>query len=167
LSGWCAPTRCGSDSASSRCWRSTAPASRPQPATARLQVLEVPTRPRGDAAGAIDGLAGAWTQDAAERFADRVVAIADRHVPGLAGAVIGRSIVHSATLAATNPNTGPGDPYAGAFDLLQGFRRPLPSQPGYQTPVPNLWMIGAATWPGNGVSGTSGHLVARALLAGG
>ncbi|NVB80314.1 MAG: NAD(P)/FAD-dependent oxidoreductase, partial [Kofleriaceae bacterium] len=136
----------------------------PGHATVRLQVLEVPTRPHGDAAGAIAGLDGTWTDAAAERFADRLVAIADRHAPGLADAVLGRAVVTPATLAAANPNAGPGDPYAGAYDLLQAFRRPLPSQPGYATPIQHLWMTGASTWPGGGVSGISGHVIAQTLL---
>lgn len=136
----------------------------PGRATVRLQILEVPTRPFGDAAGEITGLAGTWTDEVAERFADRVVAIADRHAPGLASSVLGRAVITSATIAADNPNTGPGDPYAGASDVLQGFRRPLPSQPGYRTPIEHLWMIGAGTWPGAGVSGVSGHIVAQELL---
>lgn len=137
----------------------------PGRATVRLQILEVPTRPVGDVAGEITGLDGVWTDEAAERFADRVVAIADRHAPGLASSVLGRAIVTSATVAAKNANAGPGDPYAGAFDVLQGFRRPLPSQPGYRTPIEHLWMTGAGTWPGGGVSGISGHVVAQELLA--
>jgi phytoene dehydrogenase-like protein len=30
--------------------------------------------------------------------------------------------------------------------------------------VPNLYMLGAATWPGAGVSGASGYIVAQHLL---
>jgi phytoene dehydrogenase-like protein len=137
----------------------------PRQATVRLQILEVPMQPHGDAAGEITGVDGRWTTDVAERFADRVIAIADRHAPGLAAAVIGRAVVTSATLAAANPNAGPGDPYADAYDLLQGYRRPLASQPGYRTHIPQLWMTGAATWPGAGVSGNSGHAIAQELMS--
>jgi phytoene dehydrogenase-like protein len=30
--------------------------------------------------------------------------------------------------------------------------------------VPGLYMLGAATWPGHGVSGGSGYIVAKMLL---
>jgi len=35
---------------------------------------------------------------------------------------------------------------------------------GHRTVVPGAWPIGAATWPGAGVSGASGRAVARALI---
>jgi phytoene dehydrogenase-like protein len=42
--------------------------------------------------------------------------------------------------------------------------RPLPGQPGHRTAVPNVHMLGAATWPGHGVNGGSGYIVAQELL---
>ena len=33
-----------------------------------------------------------------------------------------------------------------------------------RTVVPNVYMLGAATWPGHGVNGGSGTIVARKLL---
>jgi phytoene dehydrogenase-like protein len=32
--------------------------------------------------------------------------------------------------------------------------------------VPNVYMLGAATWPGHGVNGGSGYIVAQQLLKG-
>jgi phytoene dehydrogenase-like protein len=45
-------------------------------------------------------------------------------------------------------------------------RLPVESRvPGaHRTAVPGLWLIGAATWPGPGVTGTSGRAVARELI---
>jgi phytoene dehydrogenase-like protein len=37
----------------------------------------------------------------------------------------------------------------------------------YRTPIEGLFMTGAATWPGGGVTGLPGHLAAKAVLAGG
>jgi phytoene dehydrogenase-like protein len=45
----------------------------------RVQVLEVPIRPRGDAAGQIDVGDGTWTHDLTERFTERVLDIVSKH----------------------------------------------------------------------------------------
>ncbi len=133
-------------------------------AVARLQMLEMPTVPRGDAAGEI-GVDGEWTEDVKNRFADRVVEIAGQHVPNLPGAVLGRYVISPAELRRYNVNSGPGAPFGGIHDLAGSYIfRPLPGQPSHTTTVPNVHMVGAATWPGHGVNGGSGHIVARKLL---
>ena len=132
----------------------------------RLQMLEIPCRPKGDAAGSIDVGDGTWTEDLKNRFADRVVEIVGRHLPNVPGAIIGRHVLSPGDIAAFSPNAGPGDPYGGSHDLAQSYLfRPLPGQPSHQTTVPNVYMLGAATWPGHGVNGGSGYIVAQALLA--
>jgi phytoene dehydrogenase-like protein len=135
-------------------------------AVARLQMLEVPTRPRGDAAGEIEvGGDGAWTDALKEAFADRVIALAGRHAPNLPGAVLGRRVIGPDDLARFNPNCGPGDPYGGSHDLSQSYLfRPLPGQPSHRTSIGGLFVLGAATWPGHGVNGGSGYIVATQLL---
>jgi phytoene dehydrogenase-like protein len=130
---------------------------------ARLQILDVPTRPRGDADDAID--VDGWSNDVKNAFADRVIKLACRHVGNLDGAILDRYLIAPPDLAAFNPNCGPGDPFGGSHDLGQSYLfRPLPGQPSHQTPVPNLFMVGAATWPGHGVNGSSGYIVAKRLL---
>lgn len=133
-------------------------------AVVRLQVLDAPLSPVGDAAGTRYGAAG-WDADTAEAFADRVVAEAEAHVPGLSGLVLERHLTTPADLAAQSPNAGPGDHASGENSLAQAFtQRPLPAHGGgYGTAVPGVWLIGAATWPGPGVSGASGRAVAKAL----
>lgn len=132
-------------------------------ATARLQLLDVPTHPRGDAAGEID--ADGWTPGVKAAFADRVLAQVARYAPNVPGSVLGMHLVAPDDLARANRNCGPGDPFGGSHDLAQSYLfRPLPGQPSHRTPVPGLWMLGAATWPGHGVNGASGYIVARALL---
>ncbi len=137
-------------------------------AIVRLQVLDAPHTPLGDAAGTAYGGSG-WTAVAAEAFADRVLAEAELHVPGLTGLVLERHLTTPADLAKASPNAGPGDHGAGENSLAQGFvQRPIPAHGGgYRTAVPGAWLIGAATWPGPGVSGGSGRAVARALLGAG
>jgi phytoene dehydrogenase-like protein len=51
------------------------------------------------------------------------------------------------------------------LELAQSYQfRPLPGQPSHQTAVPNVFLVGAGTWPGGGVSGGSGYIVAHQLL---
>jgi phytoene dehydrogenase-like protein len=140
-----------------------APAGR---AVVRVQVLDVPLHPVGDTADEIKP-DGSWTASVAERFADRVVAAAAEHVPGLEQLVLARHILSPGDLAASNPNAGPGDHASGHNALSQGFtQRPIAAhRGGYATAVPGLYLIGAASWPGPGVSGASGRAVARTLLA--
>lgn len=136
-------------------------------AVARLQMLEVPCRPRGDAAGKLDVGDGSWSPALKEAFADRVLELAGRHVPNLPGAVLARHVIGPDDLARFNPNCGPGDPYGGSHDLAQSYLfRPLPGQPSHRTSVGNVYLLGAATWPGHGVNGGSGYIVAKELLAG-
>ncbi|WP_417922224.1 phytoene desaturase family protein [Streptomyces ehimensis] len=135
----------------------------PGAAVARLQLLDVPLRLRGDAAGEIDTTDG-WTDDVKNAFADRVLELAAHHAPNLPGAVLGRHVIAPPDLARFNPNCGPGDPYGGSHELAQSYLlRPLPGRPSHRTVVPNLFMVGAATWPGHGVNGGSGYIVAKEL----
>ncbi|WP_194922149.1 phytoene desaturase family protein [Catenulispora rubra] len=136
-------------------------------AVVRIQVLDAPLSPIGDAAGTTRGVQG-WSVSTAEAFADRVLAEAEAHLPGLTGTVLERHITTPADLAKASPNAGPGDHGAGENSLAQGLvQRPIPAHGGgYRTAVPGLWMIGAATWPGPAVSGGSGRAVARAIVGG-
>jgi phytoene dehydrogenase-like protein len=138
----------------------------PGHAVVRLQVLDVPLQPRADAAGAIE-VDGGWSYDVAERFADRVIDEAAEHIPGLKDTVLARHVISPADLARSNPNAGPGDHASGHNALSQALaQRPIPAhRGGYATVVPDLYLIGAASWPGPGVGGTSGRVVARRLLS--
>ncbi|MGW2061494.1 hypothetical protein ACWCO9_12540 [Streptomyces sp. NPDC001937] len=64
-----------------------------------------------------------------------------------------------------NPNSVEGDPYGGSLELDQSFLwRPLPSSGRHATTVPGLWHIGSSTHPGPRLGGSSGHMVATALI---
>jgi len=134
-------------------------------AIARLQVLDVPHTPSGDAARTRYGTDG-WDPATTEAFADRILAEAELHIPGLIGLLLERHLTTPADLANSNPNAGPGDHAAGDNSLVQAFtQRPIPAHSGgHRTVVARLWLIGAATWPGAAVSGASGRAVARALI---
>ncbi|MFE3228903.1 phytoene desaturase family protein [Nocardia sp. NPDC059228] len=128
-----------------------------------LQLQEVPFAPVGDAAGALDTTHG-WTPALARSFADRVLARIATHAPDLPRKLLAVDVITPADLAAHNPNAVTGDPYGGSCELDQSYLwRPLPSAGRHETPVSGLWQIGASTHPGPGLSGGSGHLVARTL----
>src|SRR5262249_32283934 len=148
--------------APSRVDPSRAPAGR---ATMRLQMLEVPTRPRGDAAGEIEVGDGTWTEELEARFADRVIELTSRHVLNVPSAILARAIVSPREIAAFNPNAGPGDPYGGPHDPSPSYLfRPLPAAPSHATPIPTLFLLRPAPWPRPGVKGGAGYIVAQKLL---
>jgi phytoene dehydrogenase-like protein len=131
-----------------------------------IQLQELPWRVKGDAAGELDVGEGIWTERLKERYANRIQARLARHVPNLESSLLRRVVLSPADLERANVNLRRGDPYGGALALDQNFLwRPFPAAPGHATPVERLWHIGASTWPGPGLGGGSGALVARKLLA--
>ena len=131
---------------------------------AMMASQELPAYPEGDALGEID-CHGQWTDAIAEAYADRIVGILDDRLPGFKDSILERNIISPAELARINPNLVGGDPYSGAASLDQFlFWRPLPALRGHDTPVKNLYHIGASTHPGPGLNGTSGYLVAKQLV---
>jgi phytoene dehydrogenase-like protein len=134
-------------------------------AVMRIQITDVPTRPREDAGHEIDVVEPTWTPDLTSRFAERVLDLADVRIPGLKDSIVASVVETPTTLSAYNPNAGPGDAYGGASDLAQNVLfRPLAAQPRHRTFVPNLYTVGASTWPGASVSGASGYIVAQQIL---
>jgi phytoene dehydrogenase-like protein len=106
-----------------------------------------------------------WNDDARERYADRIQARLARHIPNLESSIVKRVALGPHDLERLNVNLVGGDPYGGALSLDQNFLwRPFAQSPGHRTPVERLWHIGASTWPGPGLGGGSGTLVAQELL---
>ena len=130
-----------------------------------IQLQELPWAVKGDAAGELDPGDGLWTEELRERYADRIQARLEAHIPNLKTIVIRRTCLSPADLQAANPNLHHGDPYSGSLALDQNFLwRPFPNRPGHRTPVDRLWHIGASTWPGPGLGAGSGTMVALELL---
>jgi phytoene dehydrogenase-like protein len=128
-----------------------------------VQVRALPAEIRGDAARQIE--AQSW-EEAAEPYAQRVLAKLERYAPGIGDLVLGRAILTPADLERHNPNLVRGDSIAGSMHLAQNFLfRPFSAVRDYETGVAGLLMVGAATWPGAGVNALSGYNVARKLLA--
>lgn len=128
-----------------------------------VQVRAQPSQIRGDAAGEIE--ARDW-REAAEPYADRVIAKLAEYAPGIERLILKRVVLTPDDIEAHDPNLVGGDSVAGSHHLRQNFIfRPLPGYSRYRTPIDGLFMTGAATWPGGGVTGLSGHLAAREILS--
>ena len=126
-----------------------------------VQVRVLPAEILGDAAGKIS--ARDW--DAAkEAYAERVLDLIEVHAPGLRGHILGRAVVSPVDLERENPNLIGGDSLSGSHHLDQNFfLRPVPGWSRYKTPIDNLHLCGASTWPGGGTGAGSGFLLAKAL----
>ena len=117
----------------------------------------------GDAGGTI--AARDWDQ-AKEDYADRILEIIESYAPGTGGKVLGRKVLAPTDLQADNPNLIGGDSLGGSHHLMQHFfLRPFPGWTKYRTPIKDLFMCGAGTWPGAGVGAGSGHLLGKRLTA--
>jgi phytoene dehydrogenase-like protein len=126
-----------------------------------VQVRVLPARILGDAAGKI--MAREW--DAAkEAYADRVLDIIEGYAPGTKARILARYVESPADLERRNPNLAGGDQLGGSHHLSQNFLfRPMPGWARYKTPVKDLYMIGASTWPGAGTGAGSGYMLAKIL----
>jgi phytoene dehydrogenase-like protein len=126
-----------------------------------VQVRVLPAAIRGDAAGAI--AARDW-ESAKEPYADRVVGIIERYAPGTRAKILARHVESPADLERRNPNLVGGDNLAGSHHLSQNFLfRPVSGWADWRTPVRDLYIIGASTWPGAGTGAGSGYMLAKTL----
>jgi phytoene dehydrogenase-like protein len=108
--------------------------------------------------------AGSW-DSLRENLGDRVTAIIARYAPNVPGAVIARRVLTPLDLERTFAITE-GNIFHGDIALDQMFfMRPLPGWSRYRTPIAGLYLCGAGTHPGGGVTGAPGYNAARAVLA--
>ena len=107
--------------------------------------------------------AGSW-DSLKESFADRCINEVGRLAPNFPAAVLHREVLSPADLERTFGLTG-GNIFQGAMPLHQLFSlRPVPGWSDYRTPVPGLYLCGAAAHPGGGVMGAAGRNAAREIL---
>lgn len=126
-----------------------------------VQVRMLPAEILGDAAGKI--APGHW--DAVkDAYAERVLDIIESYAPGLRQKILDRAIFSPLDLERENPNLVGGDQICGSHHLAQNFLfRPARGFARWTTPVSNLFLIGAATWPGAGTGAGSGFMLAQQL----
>ena len=105
--------------------------------------------------------------EAKEAYADRVVDIIERYAPGTREKILARHVESPVDLERRNPNLVGGDQLAGSHHLSQNFLfRPMRGWARYATPVKDLYLIGASTWPGAGTGAGSGYMLAKMLADG-
>jgi phytoene dehydrogenase-like protein len=93
-----------------------------------------------------------------------MIATVDRHAPGFADSVIARRSYSPLDLEREFGLIG-GDIFHGALTLDQLFSaRPVLGHGNYRAPIRGLYMCGAGTHPGGGVTGIPGHNAAREIL---
>jgi phytoene dehydrogenase-like protein len=99
-----------------------------------------------------------------EAFGDRCVEILEEYAPGFRRSILHREVLTPVDIERRFGLTG-GNIFQGAMGLSQlAFMRPVPGYADYRTPVPGLYLCGAATHPGGGVMGACGYNAAREIL---
>jgi phytoene dehydrogenase-like protein len=102
--------------------------------------------------------------DYRDEVAQLMISTVDRFAPGFRNSVIGYKALTPLDLENTFGLVG-GDIMHGALSLDQLFSaRPVLGHGNYRGPVPGLYMCGAGTHPGGGVTGAPGHNAAREIL---
>ncbi|MGE5701435.1 MAG: phytoene desaturase family protein [Clostridia bacterium] len=128
-----------------------------------IQLQEMPRILEGDALGEID-TSGGYTEQVVHAYADRIEERISRHIPQFKESILKRVVISPAELERLNPNLVGGDPYSGSSSVDQFlFWRPGTGYKRHETPVRNLYHIGASTHPGAGLGGTSGYLAVKAM----
>jgi phytoene dehydrogenase-like protein len=106
---------------------------------------------------------GTW-DEAREGFGDRVVATLDAHAPGLSALVAARQVLTPVDLERDYGLTG-GHPMHGEHGLDQFFLwRPLLGHARYRLAMGGLYLAGAGSHPGGGITGRNGQNAAREII---
>jgi phytoene dehydrogenase-like protein len=107
--------------------------------------------------------AGDWPQYRDE-LGDRVVEVIARYAPNVPSAIVARAVYTPWDLEQTFGITE-GNIFHGDLSLEQlFFMRPVPGWAHYRTPVEGLYLCGAGTHPGGGVTGAPGYNAAWRIL---
>ena len=108
-------------------------------------------------------LKGGW-EAAKDDFADRVLELIGRYAPGIEKHVIARQLLTPADFERDYRMTG-GHWHHGELGFDQLFMlRPVPGAAQYATPLAGLYLCGAGTHPGGGVTGVAGMNAARQIM---
>jgi phytoene dehydrogenase-like protein len=102
--------------------------------------------------------------DVRDEVGDLMIATVDTCAPGFAASVLGRRVLSPRDLEREFGLIG-GDIFHGALSLDQLYAaRPVLGAAAYRGPLRGLYMCGAGTHPGGGVTGAPGHNAAREIL---
>jgi phytoene dehydrogenase-like protein len=106
---------------------------------------------------------GSWETER-EPLGDRVMQLIGQFAPNVPTSVIARRVYTPLDLEQTFGITE-GNIFHGDISLEQMFfMRPLPRWAHYSTPIENLYLCGAGTHPGGGVTGAPGYNAAHTIL---
>jgi len=99
-----------------------------------------------------------------EDFADNVVDVLATYAPGIEELIVARQVITPLDLEQTYGLSG-GHIHHGEQTLDQSFAfRPIIGWAQYQTPIKGLYLCGAGTHPGGGVTGGPGANAAREII---
>lgn len=99
------------------------------------------------------------------KAADTIIDTVERYAPGFRKSIIGRMVLSPKGLERKFGLAG-GDIMHGAMSLDQLWSaRPVLGHGAYRGPFKGLYMCGAGTHPGGGVTGAPGHNAAREVIA--
>jgi phytoene dehydrogenase-like protein len=107
--------------------------------------------------------AGSW-DDRREEVADRVVERLGRFLPNLPGAILHRETLTPLDLERRLALTGGHHMHGDMTPDQLLFLRPVRGYADYRTPVRGLYLCGAGTHPGGGVTGANGRNAARQVI---
>jgi len=126
------------------------------------QYLCDPQRSQGDVhpIWAYAHVPNGWTGDATQAILLQI----ERFAPGFRERIVGRHVMPPAALESYNENYPGGDISTGANTLRQVLLRPRVSPDPYPIGIPGMYLCSAATPPGAGVHGMSGHYAALSAL---
>jgi phytoene dehydrogenase-like protein len=103
--------------------------------------------------------------DEEDTAADTIIDTVEALAPGFRASILGRQVLSPKGLERTFGLAG-GDIMHGAMTLDQLWSaRPVLGHGSYRGPLAGLYMCGAGTHPGGGVTGAPGHNCAHAVLA--
>jgi phytoene dehydrogenase-like protein len=107
---------------------------------------------------------GAWDQPTKNQLAEHAIKTLAKYAPNLEQIILERQVLSPSDLE-TNFGLTEGNIYHGEMTLDQlFFMRPVPGWARYRTPIENLYLCGAGTHPGGGVTGRPGYNAAREIL---
>ena len=103
--------------------------------------------------------------DAKDEVAEVVIATVSRHAPNFRASILGRQVTSPLDLERRYGMID-GDIFHGQLSLDQLFSaRPVLGCAAYRMPLPGLYLCGAGSHPGGGVTGIPGHNAAREILS--
>jgi len=111
-------------------------------------------------------LKGGWS-DSRRAFLNRVIETIDQYAPNFSSSIVTSDLLTPLDIE-EQYNIAGGHWHHGELSIDQSFMmRPVHGSAQYQTPIKGLYLCGAATHPGGGITGMPGHNAAQRILSSG